>query len=292
LGTVLTRVVGLGPVPGWLGLEPPPERDPVVRPLGFSWNQLSDAEFSAQMQVLEQQLQSGYEVGKRPLGGGGNGSYLVELDTGPTVVWKPRARQKKEVSRQQVGRVDEGKREAAAYQVDRFLGHLARVPCAVAGLKGREGTLCVYVTEGIMARDLGDKQVALDRLRPEDLRRLALFDHIIGNLDRHGGNWLLDCAGRPIPIDHGLSFPKHNGEQGMHHFDFAADLTLNPQETDLLRGFLGQRQAIEKTLAPLLEPEAIEAMFERVEVMLVGGRTDNGWRQDTSPRRLDLWGLS
>jgi 8-oxo-dGTP diphosphatase len=41
---------------------------------------------------------------------------------------------------------------------------------------------------------------------PEDARRIALFDHVIGNHDRHMGNIMRDENDQLIPIDHGGAF--------------------------------------------------------------------------------------
>lgn len=282
MGAVLGAVVSFGPMPKLLGLEPPPARDPKVSPLGFDWNALDDKDFAAQCKALESALERGTEVGKKKLGGGGNRSYLVELDTGPVAVWKPKAGQKPGKSRNQLHpNQNEGKVEAAAYLVDRALGHLARVPPASSsGLEGREGTLCLYLPQTTPAKDLGERDMLYSLLKPEDTRRITLFDHVIGNLDRHGGNWLIDPKGRPIPIDHGLAFPLGNENQGFHNFDFSETFMLNPEETARLQQFTEQRPEIEGQLQGLLSSAAVDAMFERVEKMLQSGSICQQWRSD------------
>ena len=46
-----------------------------------------------------------------------------------------------------------------------------------------------------------------------NVHRLALFDLRTLNLDRHGGNILVDSTtGDPVPIDHGCAFPSEPGE--------------------------------------------------------------------------------
>lgn len=261
-----------------MGLEPAPARDPEPKPLAFAWNATPD--FPTHARALEAQLKHGQEVGKKRLGGGRNGSFLVELSTGPCGVWKPRAYELKEKSRTQLPKdANQALRDVAAYQVDAFLGHMVRVPPAVAsGLEGREGALSLFVPGCADGRDLGEKPVVLGALSEQDYRRLALFDHVIGNLDRHGGNWLVDREGHPVPIDHGLSFPLQNRDQGFHHFDFDRSFALNDEEKARLNSFLLRRGEIRDALGPLLEKEAIEAMFERVEHLLTEGRTSSWWR--------------
>lgn len=41
----------------------------------------------------------------------------------------------------------------------------------------------------------------------EDRSRCALFDFVIGNADRHAGNWMI-ADGKITLIDHGLCFPE------------------------------------------------------------------------------------
>ncbi len=261
-----------------MGLEPAPARDPQPQPLGFSWSQTED--FPARARALEAQVANGVEVGKKRLGGGKNGSFLVELSTGPCTVWKPRAYELGDKQRAQLGpRSDQALRDVAAYKVDGFLGHLAHVPPAVAsGLDGREGALSLFVPGCVDGRDLGEKPVVLGALSEQDYRNVALFDHVIGNLDRHGGNWLIDREGHVVPIDHGLAFPLKNEAQGFHNFDFERNFELNDGEKARLNSFLLRRGEIRDALGPLLEPEAIEAMFERVEHLLTKGRTSSWWR--------------
>lgn len=45
-----------------------------------------------------------------------------------------------------------------------------------------------------------------------NVQRIALFDLRTLNLDRHGGNCLVDAAGDLVPIDHGYCLPEHIGE--------------------------------------------------------------------------------
>ena len=168
----------------------------------------------------------------------------------------------------------QAKREEAAYLVDRQLGHFARVPPAVStGLEGREGSLKLLMSE--ISEDQSDRA----SFPPNDVRRMALFDHIIGNLDRHSGNFLKSRDDRPIPIDHGLAFPTANGEQGHVNFHFDATFQLNPAEKSMLKTFKKDRSKVEKDLSGLLEPEAVEAMYQRVDRMLELGWISHEWRK-------------
>jgi hypothetical protein len=277
---LLGAVLSWGPIPGWMGLEPAPQGRPDPQPLPFSWNGAGGDAFSKQIEQVESRLRDpeASEVGKRRILGGTNANYLVTLSNGVSAIWTPKASERSSSSqRPNVPQGTQSQREEAAYLVDRKLGHLARVPPAVcSGLEGREGSLKLLVSQ---AQDAARKGGPQQEIGPADQRRIAIFDHVIGNLDRHSGNYLLDPDGRPIPIDHGLAFPVKNGSQGFTNFHFDASFQLDPKEKALLAGFLADRQAVEAELKSLLEPEAIQAMFERVERMLELGWISHEWRQ-------------
>lgn len=60
--------------------------------------------------------------------------------------------------------------------------------------------------------DWGDN--AADLVKSTDgAHRLGLLDILVNNMDRHGGNWLVDAKGSPVGIDHGLAF---TGLRGGH----------------------------------------------------------------------------
>lgn len=48
-------------------------------------------------------------------------------------------------------------------------------------------------------------------LNSESGRRIAMFDAVTNNADRHGGNWLITDDGKPVPIDHGKTFMREGG---------------------------------------------------------------------------------
>jgi hypothetical protein len=45
------------------------------------------------------------------------------------------------------------------------------------------------------------------RLTQEERYQMAVFDYLIGNLDRHDANWMRLKDGKPVYIDHGYSMP-------------------------------------------------------------------------------------
>ncbi|MBI3928439.1 MAG: hypothetical protein HY319_23055 [Armatimonadetes bacterium] len=273
---VVGAVVNLEFVARWMGLEPPPRGTPSIHRLDFAWNGISRTDFQARAHEMESRLATARTaLGKRSLAAADGRKYLVSVDTGLTAIWSPRAFQRSEKSRDRLEKGQEERREVAAYLVDKHLGHYARVPPQVlAELDGRPGTLGLFVP----AASFGDNRASLEKMAPEDYRRLALFDHVIGNLDRHDSNWLLDYDGRPVPIDHGLAFPLENSDQGFHNFCFDRSFPLDRDELAMLGDFLARRREIQEDLAPYLDARAIAAMFQRVERMVDSGGVDSWWR--------------
>jgi hypothetical protein len=111
------------------------------------------------------------------------------------------------------------KREYLAYMVDQQspAGFRAGVPATAlvrlrhptmfAGLP-KEGSLMRFVNNRGGAEDFGPSCFS-----EANVHRLALFDLRTLNLDRHGGNILVDSTtGDLVPIDHGCAFPTELGE--------------------------------------------------------------------------------
>lgn len=268
-----------------LGLIPADTPEPKVSGLDFSWNKISDSEFSSKMEVAEQQLRDPEAtiVARRRLQGS-NHVELVTLSNGATAVWKPERFRSKTIFRENIPSGQIGQREEAAYLVDKGLGHLARVPPSIyRDMDGLKGSLTLFVP-GTRSMTTIDSDERADEMSPEDYRRVAIYDHTIGNVDRHGQNWLLCDEGRPIPIDHNLCMPKKNGFQGWNHFNFVRKQTLNESEKARLQGLKGASPKLYDRLEELVGKKAVNAMVERVDTMLSKGTTDHGWRWGDGPR--------
>jgi SPP1 gp7 family putative phage head morphogenesis protein len=169
------------------------------------------------------------------LGGGANDSRLASLkipNSNTTVqgVWKP-ARGEERL-RPNIKAGTYYKREAAAYNVSRHFGVDDMVPRTVVrheyrhdGKTKREsGSLQEYIRTG------GEKRGSFREISLEDVQKVRVFDFVMGNSDRHGGNMLVQKtpSGRhkPILIDNGLALP--NG---------------TPSRTVFPREFIGRRGA-------------------------------------------------
>lgn len=201
----------------------------------------------------------------------------TDAESGLTYLWK--AKEQGQKLRWNVPRHSENKREIAAYLVDKHLGHYARVPPSVLSSKGEIST---FIVDKAKAR-CDSVPWLLEHPETDGYRRLAIFDNIIGNLDRHSGNFLTTKEGRIVPIDHGLAFPTKNEDQGSSvNYSFDKDTQLTQAESLMLSSFAADREIVTKQLREYLEPEAISAMFDRVETMLEKGQTDSDWRERTT----------
>lgn len=166
-------------------------------------------------------------------------------------------------------------REVASYRVDRLLG-LELTPMTVRSRivdafgDTLEGSAMYFVRGAREPRDVGGT-------KPDLLR---FFDAVIGNSDRHAGNWLILPSGRAVAIDHNRAF---------HYRPPAAPKTCWETEVDSIRtptalgaGFRRYRDLPDDSLAAAvagLDPELVErflAMRSRVVDRILGRITDPG----------------
>lgn len=91
-------------------------------------------------------------------------------------------------------------RERTAYLISVVLGWDIVPHSVVKAYKNEVGSMQDWVT----GTTKSDK--TLDKYAPEYIWKAGLFDIIIGNSDRHSGNWLT-IKDKPILIDHGYSMP-------------------------------------------------------------------------------------
>jgi uncharacterized repeat protein (TIGR03843 family) len=93
------------------------------------------------------------------------------------------------------------RREVAAFEVSEAVGwHI--VPPTVL----RDGPYGLGMVQAFIDHDPNQHYFTFGEDQKQQLRRIALFDHLINNADRKGGHCLLDSSGRLWAIDHGISF--------------------------------------------------------------------------------------
>ena len=164
-------------------------------------------------------LKHAEELYSEPIGKGIHRPYRVRLKTGEKVEYTNCAvavmktvhcqYETKKYCQSMDPRVTGPEREILAYELDRAMG-FDLVPPTV----GRHvyeigyGSLQAWV-EQPLAVDWRKKGYHYKE-HPENpwLHRLAAYDFICGQIDRHAANWILDKYGRAYAIDNGYAFVK------------------------------------------------------------------------------------
>ena len=153
-------------------------------------------------------LVSGEITSEEDLGGGANATEKIEIDTPKgkiTAVFKPAAGEVHMTY--DVPRGEYYLREAAASDLAEILGLEDLVPSTeIREIKGRVGSAQVFRNDEFEVARNAENPMGV--LSETTIGRAAAFDYLIGNIDRHQGNWLVDEKnGRVVLIDHGFSLP-------------------------------------------------------------------------------------
>jgi hypothetical protein len=145
------------------------------------------------------------------------------------------------------------KSEVAAYKLDRLL-QLRMVPPAVEReIDGEIGAAIMWIDGTRSVKQTGGKVPS----GPEwgrAVRRMQMFDNLIGNPDRNAGNILLGPPGELILIDHSRAFVM---DQRLPFPFERVDATLWTRITALTRPELAA------ALEPWLDGNAVDTMLER-----------------------------
>jgi len=144
--------------------------------------------------------------------------------------------------------ITDAQRELLAYHIDRAFGFDLVPPVVIRPVgKHGSGSLQSWVScmsGGQWARDYGYDYK--QNTNNPWMHRLAAFDILIGSVDRHAGNWLMDKEGRVFAIDNGYSFPKRTcmggikclplrGLQGVSVSDDTRKIISRIKEEDIFR---------------------------------------------------------
>ncbi len=261
-----------------------PRSEERLRLLAGSLSTASQQELPGIFQKLEAALgdPGASVVSCTPLSGDHvNKVFTVTLSNGAVGIFKPANGEEPRRWRQNCDPGRQGSREKAAYLVDKAMGHLGRIPPTVDAVIPDlgEGTLMYFIPKAETAKSAGDFarcRIEGDFNNPH-YRRLAILDNVIGNLDRHARNWMITEDGGVVPIDHGLSFPLKNSSQGPLRYSFPQRVPLAPDDLQRLQSLIENRRQLDAELSSLLQQEAIDCLFERVEKMLADGHTSTWW---------------
>ncbi len=168
------------------------------------------------------------------------------------------------------------RREAVSYTIADMLGLGHLVPVTVTrNVAGDDGSLQYFFESGETATRYG-QWVRYDG--DEDAAIGAVFDYLIGNTDRHAGNWLYDERRKKIHlIDNGCTFPHTYESRDYVNVDLiehAVSSGFNVPEQ--VKDWNGKWVAVQKALEQAgIEPEAIALTRQRwnnlMRVSLRGG---------------------
>jgi len=150
------------------------------------------------------------------------------------------------------------KSEIAAYELDKLL-RLDMVPPAVEReLNGETGAAVMWIDGVKSVKETGGK-VPSGPAWDQPIRRMLMFDNLIGNPDRNAGNILIGLPGELILIDHSRAF---------------TDDRELPRKLPRVDGALWDRmqavtpEDLSRTLSPWMDGGAVTAVLERRKQML------------------------
>lgn len=121
----------------------------------------------------------------------------------------------------------------------------------------------------------------------KDLSRMAVFDYVIGNTDRHDNNWMVSEKGKLQLIDHGLTFNTNaekmgNGYAGRELFKRMDAGKFKEDLGALAKGYSSNKDQIVKALAKTgLDRHKIEAVKTRIDNLT---NAAGDWEKFRGPR--------
>ena len=150
------------------------------------------------------------------------------------------------------------KSEIAAYELDKLLD-LEMVPPAVEReIQGDTGAAIMWI-DGVKSVKQSGGTVPSGPAWDRPIRRMLMFDNLIGNPDRNAGNILIGLPGELILIDHSRAFTR---ERTLRHKIPRVDGALWDRMHTVTPAQLSS------TLRPWMADDALSAVLERRTKML------------------------
>jgi len=143
--------------------------------------------------------------------------------------------------------------EIAAYELDKLLNMRMVPPAVERSIHGEVGAAIMWL-EGIRSVKQTGGKVPTGEIWGKPLRKMLLFDNLIGNADRNAGNILIGSPGELVLIDHSRAF--------------ITDRRL-PNKIERVDAELWERvrtltaEELTRALRPWLDDAAIGAMIQR-----------------------------
>ncbi len=138
------------------------------------------------------------------------------------------------------------KREWLAFMADRALGLDVTPPTVVRKGEQGVGSFQAWIPDA-KTYDEGGPEAGLSE---EEAQKIALFDYLIGSQDRHGGNFMVDKAGKAHAIDNGLSFGRGLTYDTFGIKDRFPTLAVRSEPLELFNKEKLGDQAFDPTLSP------------------------------------------
>lgn len=222
-------------------------------------------------------LAEGDIVSRKYIGGGCNGAYKIRLADGTVACMKMQFDEERGL-RHDIPQGGYSKREACAYEISEAIGWHLVPPTTV-----REDDF----------GDIGSVQLWNDEAKlpgyyhaSEDQKwKMAIFDLIIGNEDRHDHNYLIAEDGRVIAIDNGLTLGE-SGKPSCYRNKFAEKIG---EETRIPATYITQVKnvdwdAVTEHVKTHVSPESARHMRARVDYLLEKQELfdisyNSGWRK-------------
>jgi hypothetical protein len=195
---------------------------------------------------------------------GVNESHKLTDEHGKSWLFKPRSGEHKSKWRY-IPYGGQYHREKLAYLIDKELkfGHVP--PTIIVKYEGEIGSAQRWV------EDADKSDVTLKSYSEQDIWEVGIFDMVIGNTDRHSGNWL-SKDGEVIAIDHGYAFPNKAGVDDkksviLSRFSFAIKGKEIPQ--NILKSLENLRNKTSmKAAKDLLDFSSFELYKNRIKTLI------------------------
>lgn len=202
------------------------------------------------------------------LGGGVN--TTVRLKNGVTVVFKPGSGEHGGMLRPGIQSGTQYLREKAASIIDQHLGTDLVPPVEIITWNGEEGSAMLFKPGFKTAFELRRKNI-FPNFPAETQRRMQLLDDILGQTDRHVGNYMIKpaAAGDIVAmIDNGLSLAADTQSNGTRFPGPLHGQPIDAATLSQIRDFMGRRAEWEPLILPLIGQTALNFMLQRVAKLL------------------------
>jgi len=148
-------------------------------------------------------------------------------------------------------------------------------PCVIREVKGQKGAVQDFNVGYMVAHKANEKGIGVYG-SPEDTAKIAAFDYVIGNEDRHSGNWMVNEKGKIRLIDHGACFPENSKLNGNMHFIREAQKKQYDLDSSIKGVYREKKTAILQSLTTLgLPTKAVSEVGVRIDGLLSARNFDS-----------------